>query len=256
MKPTLWVSFVFQRQILSQFWEETRRTARCWKCPKLQWVMRTCWDLVCFGCSVGIKGSHWETTGRRGNPISSSKKRETRHQQQSCICEQVTAKVLCFPLLVKPQDLFFYISLEFWGFFAGGFLLEVSVWHCVLCVPMHCVLNSACEHIQVSCFLPNLPQLSLSLLSSAIQPAPFHAVDFSRVGHESKLLSNISRWFMHVWEGVIDFSAWKQCRNTNTTLRQSNTFFKELLLFGCVQKTEQRFCCRKVSRLRAGKKMR
>lgn len=121
MKPTLWVSFVFQRQTLSQFWEETRRTARCWMCPKLQWVMRTCWDLVCFGCSVGIKGSQWETTGRRGNPISSSKKRETRHQQQSCICEQVTAKVLCFPLLVKPQDLFFFISLEFWGFFCWRF---------------------------------------------------------------------------------------------------------------------------------------
>lgn len=64
---------------------------------------------------------------------------------QPCLSEQVVAKVLCFPLLVKLQDfIFFFLSVNLLS--AEGFLLEVSQCHCV-------PVSTA----QVSYFLPKSP---------------------------------------------------------------------------------------------------
>lgn len=101
-----------------------------------------------------------------------------------------------------------------------------------------------------SVILPKSPPcLSSSLLSSVIQPRLFNAVDFRRVVQEFKLLRNTSISIYGCSEKLHWFLSMKAIPQHWSNSRQLNKTFNELLLFGCVQKSEQRFCCWKVSRL-------
>lgn len=140
MKQTLQFSFVYQGQRLPHFWEE-----RSWDSKKLKvpwgvggWpISRTSsppgQGATCTRCrAAGSKGSTWETTRKRG------RRRETQdhHQRkgklkmlQPCLSEQVAVKVLCFPLLVKLQDYYFFkCKFAFcWRFSSGGVRPSITV---------------------------------------------------------------------------------------------------------------------------------
>lgn len=93
---------------------------------------------------------------------------------------------------------------------AGGFLLEVSQGH-------HGLFR-LWALLRLLLFFPNLPLGWCPLLSSVLHPGLFNVIGFSRVGQEFKLLRNISRWFVDIWKGFIDFLAWKPFHNTENIL--------------------------------------
>lgn len=93
---------------------------------------------------------------------------------------------------------------------AGGFLREVAQGHHEL----FCLWAL----LRLLLFFLNLPLGWCPLLSSVLHPGLFNVIGFSRVGQEFKLLRNISRWFVDIWKGFIDFLAWKPFHNTENIL--------------------------------------
>lgn len=193
------------------------------------WAERMGWPLQgpCLVPGLGLPAhSVWlrEARGQPGRSLGeeageqliAKEKGHWKSQWQPCISEQVAAKVLCFPLLVKFQVIFKKMFIFCWRISAGG-------------VPVPACTDLLGSLTQTSVVLPKSPpRLSLPLPSSVIRPCLFNTVDFSRVGQEFKLLRNISRWFMGIWKGFIDFSAWKKCHNTEAILGNLTT-----LLMNC-----------------------